>query len=226
MTLQQQFDMLREAFNEWISKTDWVQTTYTVRELGKHRADVLRERIEALTVENEKLKRRANDWRALGMQFDGQRMTAIIHLKQAARQLPQGQLRDDIEQFLSAEPKPIAAPEDASRWGEYVATMVAGWLEMPVDDPRIKTMGEIIVRRLWALPGYNDDGRSRIEALEANNVRIVDALKETQEYLDVSQCPWCGGWGPEYRDTDRPLTYCQHDFTVKPWQMFAVTRGK
>lgn len=39
------------AFNEWIEKTEWVQTTTEARELGKHRADVLRERIERLREE-------------------------------------------------------------------------------------------------------------------------------------------------------------------------------
>ncbi len=35
----------RNAFNEWHDKTEWVQDTSTFKELGKHRADVLRERI-------------------------------------------------------------------------------------------------------------------------------------------------------------------------------------
>jgi hypothetical protein len=34
------------AFDEWYDKTQWVQDTSTAKELGKHRADVLRERIE------------------------------------------------------------------------------------------------------------------------------------------------------------------------------------
>lgn len=38
----------KEAFDEWIAKTDWVQKSAAVNELGKHRADVLWDRIEAL----------------------------------------------------------------------------------------------------------------------------------------------------------------------------------
>lgn len=37
------------ALIEWFDKTDWVSKTAKPSELGKHRADVLRERVEALT---------------------------------------------------------------------------------------------------------------------------------------------------------------------------------
>ena len=33
------------AYNEWQDKTEWVQQTATVKELGKHRADVLKDRL-------------------------------------------------------------------------------------------------------------------------------------------------------------------------------------
>ena len=36
------------AFDEWHAKTEWVQETAEARELGMHRADVMRKRIEAL----------------------------------------------------------------------------------------------------------------------------------------------------------------------------------
>ena len=36
------------AFDEWLAKTEWVQETAQARDLGKHRADVMRERIESL----------------------------------------------------------------------------------------------------------------------------------------------------------------------------------
>lgn len=41
-------ERFERAYKEWIDKTEWVQETAQQRELGKHRADVLRERIEAL----------------------------------------------------------------------------------------------------------------------------------------------------------------------------------
>jgi Lar family restriction alleviation protein len=40
------------AFKEWLGKTAWVQKTIQPKEIGKHRADVLRERIEALEAAN------------------------------------------------------------------------------------------------------------------------------------------------------------------------------
>ncbi|MBN9323683.1 MAG: hypothetical protein J0H24_17185 [Delftia acidovorans] len=47
---------LEFAFNEWHDKTDWVQETAQALELGMHRADVLRARIEALDAENKALR--------------------------------------------------------------------------------------------------------------------------------------------------------------------------
>lgn len=44
------------ARNEWITKTEWVQQAAHPRELGMHRADVMRKRIERLQAENEQLR--------------------------------------------------------------------------------------------------------------------------------------------------------------------------
>lgn len=41
-------EQFERACYKWIEKTEWVQETVQPKELGKHRADVLRERIEAL----------------------------------------------------------------------------------------------------------------------------------------------------------------------------------
>lgn len=46
---------LNVALDEWMEKTHWVQDTAQVLELGMHRADVLRARIEALDAENKAL---------------------------------------------------------------------------------------------------------------------------------------------------------------------------
>ncbi|KIQ21563.1 hypothetical protein [Xanthomonas campestris] len=43
-------DGYKAAYDEWMDKTEWVQKSATVAELGMHRADVLRMRIEALQV--------------------------------------------------------------------------------------------------------------------------------------------------------------------------------
>lgn len=41
-------EALKAAYDVWQDKTEWVQETATVKELGMHRADVLKARIEAL----------------------------------------------------------------------------------------------------------------------------------------------------------------------------------
>ena len=45
-----------ESWYEWSEKTDWIQETVTAKELGMHRADVLRKRIEDLEKEVLSLK--------------------------------------------------------------------------------------------------------------------------------------------------------------------------
>ena len=41
----------RKTCYEWLEKTDWVQETIKPKELGMHRADILRKRIEDLEKE-------------------------------------------------------------------------------------------------------------------------------------------------------------------------------
>jgi CRISPR/Cas system-associated endoribonuclease Cas2 len=52
------------AFCEWIDKTDWVQKSCHWSDLGMHRADVLRKRIDQLTAENEALRKALTDVRS------------------------------------------------------------------------------------------------------------------------------------------------------------------
>ncbi len=55
---------LRAELLEWLDKTRWVQQTCQTHELGLHRADILRNRIEALTAELARLRhclKNAND---------------------------------------------------------------------------------------------------------------------------------------------------------------------
>lgn len=54
--LEAERDFFRAACNEWLDKTEWVQSTTKPAELGKHRADVMRERIQALEAEVATLK--------------------------------------------------------------------------------------------------------------------------------------------------------------------------
>lgn len=60
--------------------------------------------------------------------------------------------------------------------------------------------------------------RERIEALRAQVAALAKALRETQTACDVSQCPYCCGWGPGYSESDRPAAYCHHEFSLMPWQ--------
>ena len=48
-------DLYKAAYDKWQEKTEWVQQTATYDELGMHRADALRKRIEQLEEMNEYL---------------------------------------------------------------------------------------------------------------------------------------------------------------------------
>jgi len=56
----QQFEA---AYNEWHDKTEWVQKTAKANELGKHRADVLKERVDKIQAEVEALRKDAERYR-------------------------------------------------------------------------------------------------------------------------------------------------------------------
>ena len=49
-----------KALAEWLDKTAWVQDTSQTHELGMHRADVLRQRIETQAREIERLREALN----------------------------------------------------------------------------------------------------------------------------------------------------------------------
>ena len=46
-----ELEQYRKFWYEWSEKTDWVQETAKAKELGMHRADILRKRIEDLEKE-------------------------------------------------------------------------------------------------------------------------------------------------------------------------------
>ena len=46
-----ELEKYRESWYEWSEKTGWIQETATAKELGMHRADVMRKRIEDLEKE-------------------------------------------------------------------------------------------------------------------------------------------------------------------------------
>lgn len=51
--LRAELERNKAAFNEWLAKTKWVQETAEPTELGLHRADVLRRRIDRLRAERD-----------------------------------------------------------------------------------------------------------------------------------------------------------------------------
>jgi len=46
-----ELEQYRKSYYEWLEKTNWVQETASAKELGMHRADILRKRIEDLEKE-------------------------------------------------------------------------------------------------------------------------------------------------------------------------------
>jgi hypothetical protein len=67
--LQAEVDMLKGALKEWSDKTEWVQETAQPLELGMHRADVLKQRIERLKA-SIALDKKADNARELGLSYD------------------------------------------------------------------------------------------------------------------------------------------------------------
>ena len=69
-SMRSAFDRLGCAYDEWIEKTDWVQKSTKLAELGRHRADILRLRIESLHTENETLRHKLQTLDELGAAGD------------------------------------------------------------------------------------------------------------------------------------------------------------
>ena len=67
---------LKAELDMWISKTDWVQMCANSNELGKHRADVMRERIEALYAENSVLQA---GYDAARLEIDSLKRVRVTH---------------------------------------------------------------------------------------------------------------------------------------------------
>jgi len=55
----ERLEMIESSWLEFMAKTDWVQTASVPDELGKHRADVLKGRIDRLTAERDDWRRQA-----------------------------------------------------------------------------------------------------------------------------------------------------------------------
>lgn len=48
--------IVEQAFQQWITKTEWVQKSAQSHELGMHRADVIKQRFDQLLTENQQLR--------------------------------------------------------------------------------------------------------------------------------------------------------------------------
>jgi hypothetical protein len=68
-TLNDKVTQTLAALKEWSDKTDWVQETAQPLELGMHRADVLKQRIERLKA-SIALDKKAENARELGLSYD------------------------------------------------------------------------------------------------------------------------------------------------------------
>lgn len=103
----QQFEA---AYNEWHDKTEWVQKTAEAHELGKHRADVLKDRVDKIQAEAEALRKDAERYRWLRDQapkargeweIDGQRYGMML-----------GADQDDVDEAVDALMSAMAAKEE------------------------------------------------------------------------------------------------------------------
>lgn len=74
-----------------------------------------------------------------------------------------------------------------------------------------------------AMRDANREQAQAREAAGAGPAQVSDelrALRETQEALNVTQCPWCGAWGADYDESARPSAYCHHEYALRPWRQF------
>lgn len=103
--LEAERDRFRDAHREWSDKTDWVQESSQAHELGKHRADVLRERIvrvqreldAALEVMGASAKAGAA-WAARAHELEAER----DHFRGATEMVPEGQKMAAYQQVVAA----------------------------------------------------------------------------------------------------------------------------
>lgn len=58
----------------------------------------------------------------------------------------------------------------------------------------------------------------RVDPDKPVDMFAIQALRETQNACDVSQCPWCGRWGASYAESGQPVDYCHHEYSLTPWQ--------
>jgi len=82
-------DSFKTAYSEWMEKTEWVQAT--VRDLGKHRADVIFEQFHALQSELIKARQAASEVKRIGFGVIGssgkKRAEYLLRLDPALRSL-------------------------------------------------------------------------------------------------------------------------------------------
>lgn len=66
---------------------------------------------------------------------------------------------------LVTEEESEAPKSDREQWCVYVAGMVGAYLNMGVDDPKIKAIAGIIERRLYLLPNTTDEPRPGVGSI-------------------------------------------------------------
>lgn len=98
-----------------------------------------------------------------------------VQLAEAINQLPL-QVGSEQAHVICMCPDCVKSqPADADkRWAAWVATMVGGYLKLPLDDPKIGAIATVISTRLWALPRL---------ATEVYEVRVKDRKGEWSPWV-------------------------------------------
>lgn len=74
-----QFEM---AYHEWLDKTEWVQADMTPTELGMHRADIIRTRVDWVTEDRNRWRKFAHEQLAIvdKMEPENERLTEEVEM--------------------------------------------------------------------------------------------------------------------------------------------------
>jgi len=114
--LRAEVERLNSALDEWHGKTDWVQTTAQPMELGMHRADVLKQRIDAM---NKALHWEQNRSERIGTHGPGCHTWGPSHYECLLRELDQA-LADEREAMVAEAAKRGLAMKNEDPFEDYV----------------------------------------------------------------------------------------------------------
>jgi predicted RNase H-like nuclease (RuvC/YqgF family) len=122
-----ELERFKAAYEEWHEKTEWVKETATYKELGKHRADVLRERIAKLEKDLVKESARTAEQKLRADQLDKQHsMQAKMHAEAASKV---AELEKDAARYRSSIKEVLDL--QLSSYGDGIGTHIelAAWVK-------------------------------------------------------------------------------------------------